>query len=107
MNENKMIYDLEAWGYAVLLLLIVGCATLIALAELGILRKLKDSLRALIICSLKNMQAKQKLHKQFQMQYKMHYKMHKKKNQRRFKQRVHRIWRPDSESSMPIRRVVQ
>lgn len=107
MSENRMIYDLEAWGYAVLLLLIIGCATLVALAELGILQKLKGSLRALVICSLKNMQAKQKLHKQYRLQYKMQYKMQKKRNQRRFKQRVHRIWQPDSTSSVPIRRVAQ
>lgn len=107
MKELKMVYNLEAWGYVVLLLLILGSATLIVLAELGILRKLKDSLRALVIFSLKNMQAKQKLHKQFQMQYKMHYKMHKNKNKRRFKQRVHRIWQRDGEISVPIKRVAQ
>lgn len=107
MNENKIIYDLEPWGYAVLLLLIIGCAIFITLAELGVLRKLKASLRAFVICSLKNMQAKQKLRKQFQMQYRMHYKMQKKRNQRRFKQRVQRIWQPDGASSLSIRRVAQ
>lgn len=105
MNDIRLNYDMEIWGYMISLLLILGVAFVVVLKDIGILQKVKDSMRISIIHILRNMQARQKLQKKFRMEYRLHYKMQKIRNRRRLKQRMNRIWQQDGKIATVSKRV--